>query len=162
MAGALGLDLLGAAELDSQATIGRLPHRYPLLMLDKIVSVEPGKKGVALKNVTNNEPHFQGHFPGNPVMPGVLILEALAQLGGIVAAMPAEADGADQAPLLGFLAGVDKAKFRKVARPGDQLRLEVEVLSARRTLRKIKGVASVDGQIVAEANITFAFDASSK
>lgn len=123
-----------------------------MLMIDRVLDVETGKRGVAIKNVTANEPHFQGHFPGNPVMPGVLLIEALAQFGGIVVT------GVDTPPRVGFLAGINEAKFRRMVRPGDQLRLEVEVLSSRRLFNKIKGVATVDGEVVAEAEILFVFE----
>lgn len=133
----------------------RLPHRYPFLMIDKVVELVPGKRAVAIKHVTFNEPHFQGHFPGNPVMPGVLMCEALAQLGGIVTS---EIDGPRDKPRMGFLAGIDKVRFRRMVTPGDVLKLEVEVLVFRKLIGKIKGVASVEGETAVEAEVTFVLE----
>jgi len=141
--------------LDIVALRKRLPHRFPFLMIDRVLELEPGKRGVAIKNVTVNEPHFQGHFPDDPIMPGVLILEAMAQLGGLVTDHSRE-DSAT--PRVGFLAAIDKARFRRAVRPGDQLRLEVEALAVRRSLGKVRGVATVDGQTAAEAEILFVME----
>lgn len=141
--------------MDIDAIMKKLPHRYPFLMLDRVLEVEPGKRGVAFKNVTSNEPHFLGHFPGNPIMPGVLIVEAMAQLGGLVTSLGAHPDGTMP---LGFLAAIDKVKFRRMVRPGDELRLEVEVISAKKQLGKIHGRATVDGDVAAEGDILFVFD----
>ncbi len=140
--------------LDINRILEELPHRYPFLMVDRVVELEPGVRGLGLKNVTFNEPHFQGHFPGNPVMPGVLIVEALAQLGGIVVSA---ADGAGLARV-GFLAGVNQMRFRRIVRPGDVLQLEVETILRRKMLGRVRGTASVNGDVAAEGEITFVFD----
>ena len=144
--------------LDIVAIQRRLPHRYPFLMVDRVVELESGKRAVALKNVTANEPHFTGHYPGRPIMPGVLILEALAQVGGL-AVMPPDQDE-DTSAGVPLLAGVDKARFRRPVVPGDQLRLEVEVLQSRRSTAKCKGVAFVDEEKAAEAEFMFVIAAS--
>lgn len=137
--------------LDITAIMGRLPHRYPFLFVDRVLELEPGRRAVGLKNVTINEPFFVGHYPGRPIMPGVLILEAMAQVGGL-AAYPAE-DFAGKVPLF---AGVERARFRKVVVPGDQLRIEATVTRARGTVSRIEAVALVDGARVAEAELLFA------
>jgi beta-hydroxyacyl-ACP dehydratase FabZ len=129
-----------------------LPHRYPFLLVDRIVDYEPGKRVVGLKNVTLNEPFFAGHFPGAPVMPGVLIVEAMAQTAGVMmlASLP------DRQTKLVFFTGIDGAKFRRPVVPGDQLRLELTVLKLRPRYIKLRGEAFVDGQLVAEAEISSA------
>jgi 3-hydroxyacyl-[acyl-carrier-protein] dehydratase len=129
-----------------------LPHRYPFLMVDRIVDYEPGKRVVGVKNVTLNEPFFAGHFPGAPVMPGVLIVEAMAQTAGVMmlASLP------DRETKLVFFTGIDGAKFRRPVVPGDQLRLELTVLKLRPRYIKLRGEAYVDGQLVAEAEISSA------
>ncbi len=127
-----------------------LPHRYPMLLVDRVVEIDPdGKRIVGLKNVSANEQFFQGHFPGNPVMPGVLIVEAMAQCAAILGLreMP------DREKKLFLFGGVDKARFRRPVVPGDQLRLECVVLHRRATSVKIHGKATVDGQLVAEAEL---------
>lgn len=128
-----------------------LPHRYPFSLVDRIVELIPGERAVGLKNVTFNEPHFQGHFPGQPVMPGVLIIEAMAQVGGIVLTqMPDIPAG------LFMLTGVDKAKFRRPVMPGDQLVMTMELVRVRnRRFGWMKGRAEVDGQLAAEAELMF-------
>lgn len=127
-----------------------MEHRYPLFMVDRIVEIEEGKRGVGIKNITFNELFFQGHFPGQPIMPAVLQLEALAQTAGyLIKRLPEHRDK------FGFFAGMDKVKFRKTVLPGDQLRLEVEIITLRNRFAKIKGVASVDGQTTAEAEMMF-------
>lgn len=128
-----------------------LPHRYPFLLVDKIETMEPGVKAVGYKNVTINEPFFQGHFPGTPVMPGVLIIEALAQVGAVAMLSMDEYKGK-----IGYLVGIDKAKFRKMVFPGDVLKLEIEIIKRRGPIGIGKAVASVDGKKVAEAEISFA------
>ncbi|HZH03945.1 MAG TPA: 3-hydroxyacyl-ACP dehydratase FabZ [Myxococcaceae bacterium] len=125
-----------------------LPHRYPFLLIDRVVELDPGRKLVGFKNVTINEPFFNGHFPGHPVMPGVLILEALAQAAALLAY---KSIGADAAGRVTYLMGIDGARFRKPVVPGDRLQLEVEVVKHKSTVWKQKGTASVDGQKVAEA-----------
>lgn len=125
-----------------------LPHRYPMLMVDRVLEVNEASI-VGIKNVTINEPHFNGHFPDFPVMPGVLIVEAMAQVGGIlIGAVNEHARGK-----IMFLASVDEAKFRKPVVPGDQLRIEVKIVKMKSTVAKMQGTASVDGQVVAEATL---------
>lgn len=126
-----------------------LPHRYPMLLVDRVLEIEDGKRIVGIKNVTANEPFFQGHFPGAPVMPGVLIVEAMAQCGAILFLR----DIADREQKLFLFGGVDKARFRRPVVPGDQLRLECELVQRRGNSVKIRGTATVDGNIVAEAEM---------
>ncbi|MBC5635668.1 3-hydroxyacyl-ACP dehydratase FabZ [Ornithinibacillus sp. BX22] len=128
-----------------------IPHRYPFLLVDKVLEMEEGKRVVGLKNVTVNEPFFQGHFPDYPVMPGVLIVEALAQAGAIAILGKEENRGK-----LGFLAGIDKCRFKRQVKPGDQLKLEVEIVRVKGPIGKGKGIATVDGELACEAEITFA------
>ncbi len=129
-----------------------LPHRYPFLLVDRIIDYEIGKRVVGIKNVTLNEPFFAGHFPGVPVMPGVLIVEAMAQTAGVMmlANLP------DRESKLVFFTGIDGAKFRRPVVPGDQLRLELTVLRLRPRYIKLRGEAYVDGELVAEARISSA------
>ncbi|HEY2930171.1 MAG TPA: 3-hydroxyacyl-ACP dehydratase FabZ [Acidobacteriota bacterium] len=124
-----------------------LPHRYPFLLVDRILEWEPGKRIVGLKNVTINEPFFSGHFPGKPIMPGVLIIEAMAQVGGVLLL---HAAGAEAQNRLVYFTSIESARFRKPVVPGDQLRLEVEVLKYKMRVCRIQGKAFVDGQRVAE------------
>jgi len=126
-----------------------LPHRYPFLLVDKILEIEEGKRIVGLKNVTINEPFFQGHFPGHPIMPGVLIVEAMAQVGGML--LMGNLEYPDTKVV--YFMSLDKIKFRKPVKPGDQLILEVEIIQIRGTVCRTKGVAKVDGEIVAEAEM---------
>lgn len=128
-----------------------IPHRYPFLLIDKVIEVEPGKRAVGIKNVTANEPFFQGHFPGNPIMPGVLIVEALAQTACVAGLMLEENKGK-----LGVFTGIESMKFRKQVVPGDTLRLEAEFLVFKMGMGKAKVIATVDGQIAAEGEIKFA------
>ena len=127
-----------------------LPHRYPFLLIDRVIEIERMKKIVAIKNVTVNEPFFQGHFPGFPIMPGVLIVEAMAQAGGTLLLTEIE----DRNDKLMVFTGIEKARFRRPVVPGDQLRLEVEVLAWRRTAVRMGGKAFVDGKRVCEATIS--------
>lgn len=127
-----------------------LPHRYPFLLVDRIIEYEAGKRVVGIKNVTINEPFFNGHFPGAPVMPGVLIVEAMAQTAGVMML----ADLPDRESKLVFFTGIDGAKFRQPVVPGDQLRLELTVLRLRPRYIKLRGEAYVDGKMVAEAEIS--------
>ncbi len=131
-----------------------LPHRYPFILIDRIVDLIPDKKIIALKNVTINEPFFQGHFPGTPIMPGVLIVEAMAQAGGVLASAskPKEKQGS-----LIYFMGMDKVKFRKPVVPGDQLIIEVQILKQRLKAIKMSGVAFVDKKLVAEAELMASF-----
>ena len=135
--------------MDIREIIGNLPHRYPFLLLDRVLEIEPGKRVVALKNVTYNEPFFPGHFPGDPIMPGVLIVEAMAQAGAVLLLH----DMSDRDGKLVFFTGIDKARFRRTVVPGDQLRLTVEVLKFRSKTCKLRGIAEVDGRTAAEASI---------
>jgi len=125
-----------------------LPHRYPFLLVDRIVECDDDKRIVGIKNVSVNEPFFQGHFPGMPVMPGVLQLEAMAQTAGVLMNRKA-GEGAG----IPFFTGIDKARFRRVVKPGDQLRIEIEVLQIRMRTVKFKGTVTVDGQLAAEAEM---------
>jgi len=140
--------------IDIRNIIELLPHRYPFIMIDRILDLVPGEKIVALKNVTINEPFFQGHFPGNPVMPGVLIIEAMGQAGAVLAAesLHQEARGS-----LIYFMGMDKVKFRKPVVPGDQIFLEMKFLKKRVKVFKMSGVAYVDKEIVAEAELMATF-----
>jgi len=126
-----------------------LPHRYPMLLVDRVVEIDEGKRIVGIKNVTANEQFFQGHFPGAPVMPGVLIVEAMAQCSAVLILR----DIPDRDEKLFLFGGVDKARFRKPVIPGDQLRMECEVLQRRSNTVKVKGTATVDGNVVAEAEM---------
>jgi beta-hydroxyacyl-ACP dehydratase FabZ len=134
--------------MDVQQILEILPHRYPMLMVDKIVEIT-GESIVGIKNVTFNEPHFLGHFPGFPVMPGVLIVEAMAQVAGILVGTVAPHTRGK----IMFLASVEEAKFRKPVVPGDQLRIEMKMIRLKHTVAKIRGTATVDGQVVAEATL---------
>jgi 3-hydroxyacyl-[acyl-carrier-protein] dehydratase len=135
---------------DIQEILGFLPHRYPFLLIDRIVEFEPAKRLVAIKNVTINEPFFQGHFPGYPIMPGVLVVEAMAQAGGIIMTH----EMADRSQKLVVFTGIERAKFRRPVTPGDQLRIEVEVLSFRPRAGRIEGKAWVEGKLACEATLT--------
>jgi 3-hydroxyacyl-[acyl-carrier-protein] dehydratase len=139
---------------DIKSIIENLPHRYPFLLVDRVVAFEKGKRIVALKNVTINEPFFQGHFPDTPIMPGVLIVEAMGQAGGVlvIQSLPPENRG----KLIYFM-GFDKVRFRKPVVPGDQLILELEMLKLRTKVVKMAGIAKVDGNIVAEAQLMAAY-----
>ncbi|MDQ0857120.1 3-hydroxyacyl-ACP dehydratase FabZ [Metabacillus dongyingensis] len=128
-----------------------IPHRYPFLLIDKILEVDEGKRAIGLKNVTANEEFFNGHFPEYPVMPGVLIVEALAQVGAVAMLIKEENRGR-----LAFFAGIDNCRFKKQVTPGDQLRLEVEIIRLRGSLGKGKGVATVNGEVVCETELMFA------
>jgi 3-hydroxyacyl-[acyl-carrier-protein] dehydratase len=137
--------------VDTQAIMAVLPHRPPFLLIDRIVEYEPGQRAVGIKNVTMNEPHFVGHFPAMPVMPGVLIIEALAQVGAFVVLSQDANRGK-----IAFFAGIDGARFRRPVTPGDVLRLEVELTKLRGPIGKGSARATVDGVLAAEAELTFA------
>lgn len=140
------------SELDIKEIMKIIPHRYPFLLIDRIIELEEKKKAVAVKNVTVNEPFFQGHFPCHPIMPGVLILEALAQAGAVLALHSQTNEGK-----LVYFAGIDNVRFRKPVVPGDQLRLEVEAIWVRKNLGKMRGKALVDNEVVTEGEFTFSF-----
>lgn len=128
-----------------------LPHRYPFSLVDRIVEYVPGKRAVGIKNVTFNEPHFQGHFPGQPIMPGVLIVEAMAQVGGVVLTQVLESEAG-----LFVFAGIDKVRFRRQVVPGDQLVMTVELLWIKqRRFSKMQARAEVDGKLATEGELTF-------
>lgn len=124
-----------------------LPHRYPFLLIDRIVECDDEKRIVGIKNVTMNEPFFQGHFPGNPVMPGVLQIEAMAQTGGILLMRSLAGSGVP------YFMSVDKAKFRRIVKPGDELRIEVEITSLRSSSGKFSAKAMVDGEVASQAEL---------
>ena len=135
--------------LEIREIMGRIPHRYPFLLVDRVIEIVPGQRIVAIKNVTINEPYFQGHFPGAPVMPGVLIIEALAQAGAVLLLT----DIPDRASKLVYFTGIDEARFRRPVVPGDQVRLHMEVIKLRARACKMRGRAEVDGELAAEAEI---------
>lgn len=137
--------------MDIELVRRTLPHRYPMLLVDRILEIEPGKRAIGLKNVTINEPFFNGHFPGRAIMPGVLVVEAMAQVGG--AMMLALIDHQSKLALIG---GLDKVRFRKPVLPGDTLVSEIEVLWFRSNVGRVKAIARVGAQVAAEAEITFA------
>jgi len=135
--------------ISCQEIMQLLPHRYPFLLVDRIVELEDGKRIVGIKNVTINEPFFQGHFPGHPIMPGVLIVESIAQVGGILAMK-----AMDSGKHLAYFGGIESAKFRRPVVPGDQLRIEVEVLAHKGPVWKMHGEVTVDGVVAAKADVT--------
>ncbi|MGD8258389.1 MAG: 3-hydroxyacyl-ACP dehydratase FabZ [Desulfobacterales bacterium] len=139
---------------DIQAIMELLPHRYPFLLVDRIIEVIPGDKIFALKNVTINEPFFQGHFPDKPIMPGVLIIEAMAQVGGVLAY---ETGSPEQRGKLIYFMAMDKVRFRKPVVPGDQIIFEARILKFRTKVAKMSGRALVDNQLVAEAELMASF-----
>jgi len=139
----------GSIVMDINAILAVLPHRYPFLLIDRIVELDEGKRAVGVKNVTYNEPFFQGHFPGAPVMPGVLIVEAMAQVGAVLLLRGIQ----DRSSKLVYFAGIDQARFRRPVVPGDQVRFEVQVLKLRARTARLRGEAFVDGVLVAEAEM---------
>ncbi|MDQ8031683.1 3-hydroxyacyl-[acyl-carrier-protein] dehydratase FabZ [Bordetella genomosp. 1] len=141
-------------ELDIKGIMERLPHRYPMLLIDRVLEMVPGKSIVALKNVSINEPFFEGHFPHHPVMPGVLIIEAMAQASALFSFTDENGGLKSEAGKTAYyLVGVDGARFRRPVVPGDQLRIEVEAERLSRAICKYQGRALVDGQLVAEAKL---------
>lgn len=137
--------------LDIKEILNLLPHRYPFLLVDRVLELVPGERARGYKNVTINEPFFQGHFPGEPVMPGVLIVEALAQVGALAVLSREENRGK-----LALFAGINDFRFKQVVRPGDRLDLEVALTGVRRTIGKGRGIARVDGSRAAEGELWFA------
>ena len=136
--------------IDIQEILKIAPHRYPMVMVDRILECDDDKKIVGLKNITYNEPFFQGHFPGRPIMPGVLQLEAMAQVGGILMSRRTGLKG-----LVPLFMAADKARFRRMIIPGDQMRIEVEVIHARARVLRLRGKVLVDGRLAAEAELLF-------
>lgn len=132
-----------------------LPHRYPFLLVDKVRDIVPDTSAVGIKNVTMNEPHFTGHFPGNPIMPGVMIVEAMAQTAGVMAGISLDLEDRE---LLVYFMTIDNCKFRRMVVPGDVLEMHVEVLKKRSKMWRFKGVAKVDGEVAAEAEFAAMID----
>lgn len=147
-----GAEGSAASRWDVRWVMSVLPHRYPILLVDRVLEMEPGKRVVAIKNVTINEPYFTGHFPGQPVVPGVLLIEGMAQAGGLLLLH----DLPDRAEKLVYFTGIENARFRRPVVPGDQVRYEVDVLRLRSTFCKLAGRVTVDGQLAAEATISSA------
>lgn len=143
--------------VDIQKILTLLPHRYPMLLVDKIIEIDGNQSAIGIKNVTMNEPHFTGHFPGQPIMPGVMIVEAMAQTAGAINVLKMNADS----PSLVYFMTIDKVKFRKPVVPGDQLHMQVTLLKARRNIFKYECVGTVDGVKVAEAELSAMIDLES-
>jgi 3-hydroxyacyl-[acyl-carrier-protein] dehydratase len=141
---------------DSARIFATLPHRYPFLLVDRVLEIDPGRRALGLKNVSHNEWFFQGHFPGKPIMPGVLVVEALAQLAAI-----AVLSGSGNEGQIPYFAGIDACRFRRPVVPGDVLMLEAELTHSRARVGKGRGRATVDGKLVAEAEMLFALGPSS-
>jgi UDP-3-O-[3-hydroxymyristoyl] N-acetylglucosamine deacetylase/3-hydroxyacyl-[acyl-carrier-protein] dehydratase len=135
--------------IEIQEIMEVLAHRYPFLLVDRIIELEEGKRIVGIKNVTINEPFFQGHFPGLPVMPGVLIIEAMAQVGGVLLMRGLK----DRASKVVYFTSVNNVKWRRPVKPGDQLRFELDLMQVRGTMAKMSGIARVDGEVVCEAEM---------
>lgn len=146
-------DMKQLQHINVEEILSILPHRYPFLLVDRILEHTPGEEIVGLKNVTMNEPFFQGHFPGHPIMPGVLLIEALAQMSAVLALKSSEMGKSN----LVYFMGIDKAKFRKPVVPGDQLKMEAKVLQKRTPYWKTKGSIYVDSELVCEAELMAMF-----
>lgn len=136
---------------ETEDILNLLPHRYPMLLVDRVLECDFEKRIVGIKNLSNNEMFFQGHFPGKPVMPGVLQLEAMAQLGGILLNKLSDREG-----MISYFAGISKARFKKILIPGDQMLMEVEILRLRLGTAKVQGKITVDGELACSAEMTFA------
>ena len=143
--------LMSGRQMDIHAILESLPHRYPFLLVDRVLSVEPGKSIVALKNVTINEPFFPGHYPHHPVMPGVLIIEAMAQVAALLSFETLESKPDEKTVY--YFAGIDGARFKRPVTPGEQLIIKVELIRSMRGVYKFKAIAEVDGQLAAEAEL---------
>jgi len=141
-------------QLDINQIMGFLPHRYPFLLIDRVVDVEPGKRIVAIKNVTVNEPHFPGHFPGHPVMPGVLIIEAMAQAAGVMVYLASDEETKNK---VCYFVSINNAKFRRPVLPGDQLRIEIEQTFCKRGIWGVSGKVYVGDVLVTEADMKATF-----
>ena len=139
------------AEMDIGEILKYLPHRYPMLLIDRVVEIHPGESLVAIKNVSYNEPYFQGHFPNRPVMPAVIILEAMAQATGILVLRSMDKLPSEKS--IYYFVGIDGARFRRPVEPGDQLRIEVELIRSSRGIWKMRSNASVDGEVVANGDL---------
>jgi 3-hydroxyacyl-[acyl-carrier-protein] dehydratase len=137
--------------MEIREILNYLPHRFPFLLIDRVLSCEPGKNIVAIKNVAVNEPYFQGHFPGNPVMPGVMIVESLAQAAGVLSFLSQKRDSTQN--LLYYFVGIDRARFKKLVIPGDQLKLNVTLLRQVRGIAKFEAIATVEDAVVTEAEL---------
>jgi beta-hydroxyacyl-ACP dehydratase FabZ len=135
--------------MDVKQVLRLLPHRYPMVLVDRVLEIEGDQRAVGIKNVTMNEPFFQGHVPGHPIMPGVLIVEAMAQVGGVLLMGTVD----DPESKVVYFMSLDNVKFRKPVRPGDQIRIEVDIIQLRNTVCRIKGVAKVDDAVVCEAEM---------
>jgi beta-hydroxyacyl-ACP dehydratase FabZ len=147
----VGGDRPGPGAMDTEAIMARIPHRYPMLMVDRILEFDPGaRRIVGLKNVTVNEPFFQGHFPGHPLMPGVMVVEAMVQVGGVLASFLSGTEG-----MTAFFAAIERCRFRRPVRPGDTLITEVTVRRVRVRIGQMQAIARVDGAVVAEGIFTY-------
>lgn len=144
------------SSIDVEEIMKILPHRYPMLLVDRIIECDEAKRIVGIKNLTMNESFFQGHFPGHPVMPGVLQLEAMAQVGGVLLSRVLKQEGR-----VAYFLAIDNARFRKVLQPGDQMRIEVEVLKVRLGMSKVHGKVFVEDEIASEADLMFGYRAES-
>jgi len=138
-------------KMEIREILNYLPHRFPFLLIDRVLSCEPGRNIVAIKNVAVNEPYFQGHFPGNPVMPGVMIVESLAQAAGVLSFLSQKRDSTQN--LLYYFVGIDRARFKKLVIPGDQLKLSVTLLRQVRGIAKFGAIATVEDAVVTEAEL---------
>jgi len=139
--------------METNDILRALPHRYPMLLVDRIIDCDDEKRIVGIKNLTVNEPFFAGHFPGNPIMPGVLQLEAMAQVGGVLLGRVTKREG-----MVAYFLAVDDAKFRKIVRPGDQMQIEIHLLKFRLGMAKVSGKVTVNGEVASEAKLMFGYN----